>query len=318
MTAPIRFAVAVLCSLLLSACVTYPDISQSRSPCRLEPGGWCAFVREAAGEAYPFAIAATNAYTGDDDLYAYPIPVLERLDRLPIAPEDIAKGFGYEIFAQYAPGSSGDPGRVPIARILAFRGTDFNSFSDIFYGTLRSDQIDIALRYFEAEQARWGNDPQWIVTGHSLGGALATEVSIKYPKVRAYMFNTSPFYRSDAMTNDMARTVFNERGEVLRRFARFDEAPAADVFTLNCGPRNNSITKHSIRLLSDCITWIAAYGSKDAEAVIKANPVPKPSVECGPADKPHPGPGFRQLEPCVHSARRKDARSEIEPAAPSG
>ena len=46
-----RLAFALL-PLALTACVTYPDISQSRSPCRMEPGGWCGFVREAAVEAF--------------------------------------------------------------------------------------------------------------------------------------------------------------------------------------------------------------------------------------------------------------------------
>ncbi|MEC7160443.1 MAG: hypothetical protein VXW57_01365, partial [Pseudomonadota bacterium] len=59
------------------------------------------------------------------------------------------------------------------------------------------------------------------------------------------------------------------------------------------------------------ITWIAAYGSEDAAAVIDANadsamPVRKPLVECGPADKVHPGPGYRESEPCVHQSRRGD------------
>lgn len=264
-------------------------------------------MREAAVDAYPYAVAATNAYTGDDDVFVEPRPVLERLERLPIAPEDAKKGFGYEIFAQFAPGSADDPGRVPVARILAFRGTDFDGFTDIFYGTLRNDQIAIAVKYFEAERERWGTDPQWIVTGHSLGGALATEISILYPEVRAYMFNTSPFYRGEAMTNDMARTVFNERGEVLRRFARFDESPAADVFTLNCGPQKSSFAKHKIRPLANCITWIAGYGDADALALVNANDVPKPMVECGPQDKVHPGPGFPQIGPCVHSGRREQA-----------
>ncbi|MBA4768535.1 MAG: hypothetical protein H2049_13010 [Porphyrobacter sp.] len=110
------------------------------------------------------------------------------------------------------------------------------------------------------------------------------------------------------MTNDVQRLVINERGEVLRRFARFDVDPAADVFTVNCGPQNGQFTKHKIRPLADCITWIAAHASADALAVVKANAVPKPMVECGPEDKPHPGVLTRQLIPCVHVGRRDDRK----------
>lgn len=313
----LRAASAVVLALLLSACVTYPDITQSRSPCRLEPGGWCAFVRDAAVEAFPYAVAATNAYSGDDDLFLNTSPVLEKLERLPIAPEDAEKGFNYEVFAQYAPGSGSGSARVPVARILAFRGTDLKGLSDIFYGTLRSDQIDIAVRYFDAEQKRWGGDLPWVVTGHSLGGALATEISVRHPEVRAYMFNTSPFYRSDVEDNAMKRTVFNERGEVLRRFARYDIAPAADVFTLNCEPRKNAITKHKVRPLADCITWIAAYANADALAVVKANGIVKPFVEYERDNPVHPGISTRRTLPCVHSGRPEEDRGEIEAGAAS-
>ncbi|MBD2841349.1 alpha/beta hydrolase family protein [Erythrobacter rubeus] len=298
----LRSAFASLVLLVLSGCVTYPDITQSRSPCRSEPGGWCAFVRDAAVEAYSFAIAATNAYAGDDDTYEDLGPALRKLDRLEIAEEDADKGFGYEIFEQLGPPDSlGE--RKPIARILAFRGTDFDGFTDIFYGTLRDDQIEIALRYFELERERWGDDPTWIVTGHSLGGALATEVSIKYPSVKAYMFNTSPFYNGDAMTNDVRRTVINERGEFLRRVSKFSLAPAADEYVINCAPEAGRFTKHKVRPLADCITWIAAYASEDAGAVVAANGVAKPAVECGAADKPHPGTAYRPIAPCIHQSR---------------
>lgn len=296
---------AALAALMLSGCATLPDIVQSRSPCQLEPGGWCGFVREAAVEVWPYAIASTNAYTGDADIFAKPGRVLQRIEHLPIAPEDAGKGFSYEIFNQYAPGSGADAPRKPVARVLAFRGTDTKGLADLFYGTLRNDQIELALRYFNAERERLGSDLPWIVVGHSLGGALATEVSNAHPEVRAYMFNTSPFYRDEVRTNALRRTVFNERGELLRLFARNSEPPAANVFTINCEPRKGAITKHKVRPLADCLTWIAAYGSADAYAVVKANGIGKPFVECGPEDKPHPGPGVKPEEPCIHNNLRE-------------
>ena len=296
--------------LILSACATIPDISQSRSPCRMEPGGWCEFVREGAVEAYPYAIASLQAYVGDSDLYKGDLPNLKMLGDSQVNDEDKRTGFDYRIFELSETMSFGwfsplIPDRtVTKARIMAFRGTDFDGLTDIFYGTLGNTQINLALKYFEIEKEAAPKDGvPWVVAGHSLGGALATEVSVANPEVRAFMFNTSPFYGGDAMSNDVQRTVFNERGELLRRFAKYKVSPAAEVFTINCGPGNDTFTKHRIRLLADCLTWIAAYSDKDAFDFVKAQGIERPMVECRRETSQHPGVGHIEILPCVHQTR---------------
>jgi len=293
--------------LILSGCVTYPNITQARSPCVAEPGGWCSFISEAAKEAYPYAIASTNAYQGDDDLYREPVRNLTRLKRMRIDPSDLDKGFDYQIFEQHEPDPDSEGKANLKARIIAFRGTD-PSFADIYYGTLKSDQIELAMTYFRREKAKYPQDVPWIATGHSLGGALATEVSLQYPEVKAWSFNLSPFYRGHALANAGQRTVISERGEVLEGFRKNKPASARNVFVINCLPQKKRFTKHKVRTLGDCLIWIAAYHDKTAWKIIQDNqnskpPIVKPPVECGPEDKIHPGTDWVPGELCVHVAR---------------
>lgn len=290
---------AALLALALSGCITpYPDLTQSRSPCRMEPGGWCEFVREAAAEAYPYAMLSSNAYRDEDSYDVLPLAFVRR-----DAADNDDSGLAYSVFDRFEV-TGGKRGKL-LARVIAFRGTEFGSTADIFSGSLGDSQRDGARKTYLVERslldAQGHEEVPIEATGHSLGGALATQLSIDNPSVRAFVFNTSPFFSGAAMTNDRQRMAISERGEFLRLLRRYKAPVAADVTVINCNPSASAAAKHSIRKLADCLTWIAAYGDSEAAELLEPNRIVKPEVECGPMDKPHPGSRSSQNEPCVHA-----------------
>ncbi|MGB7408729.1 MAG: hypothetical protein WA908_09495 [Pontixanthobacter sp.] len=300
-SALMRAAMVALMALPLSACITpYPDLTQSRSPCRMEPGGWCDFVRDAAVEAYPYGMLSTNAYLDDDFYAALPMGFVARE-----AAENADSGLAYSVFDRYAV-EAGERGAMQ-ARVIAFRGTDSGSSADFFYGSLGDSQRDGARAVYTAERAALDAQGDVAIpielTGHSLGGALATQISIDNPGVRSVVFNTSPFFTGDPGMNDQNRMAITERGEFLRALRRLKAPPAADAFIVNCNPSASTSEKHNIRDLTDCLIWIAAYTKPDAQRLLNADdrPVRKPEVECGPPDKVHPAISGVPSFPCPHA-----------------
>ena len=304
-----RLAAVVALPLLLAGCITpLPDLMQSRAPCRDEPGGWCDFVREAAVESYAYAMLSTNAYEDKDAYAALPKAFVERE-----AAGNDRSGLAYSVFDRYEI-VDGKRGAL-VARVIAFRGTELGSAADIFSGSLGERQKEGARLVYGTEKALLdaeGNpDVPIEVTGHSLGGALATQVSIEHPDVRAFVFNTSPFFSGDPMMYDTNRLAISERGEFLRLLRRYKVTPAEREVVINCNPSSTAGSKHGIRALSDCLMWIAAYEDNEALELLGKDddPVMKPEVECGDKDKVHPGyrsnllkPG-ETVPPCIHAAR---------------
>ena len=306
----IRNYAVLLGALALGGCITpLPDLTQSRSPCRSEPGGWCSFVRQAAGQSYAYAMLSSNAYRDEDTYRTLPAGFVRRE-----AADNDDSGLAFSVFDRFAGGRT-DAGSKPSARIIAFRGTEVGSTSDIFSGSLGDGQREGARAIYAAERAYMdANDMADVpieVTGHSLGGALATQISIDNPGVKAFVFNTSPFFSGDPMQNDMNRLAISERGEFLRVLRRYKEAAAADVVVLNCSPSASAGAKHSIRKLADCLTWIAAYEDPAAYKVLAPNEIAKPEVECGDAAKVHPGVAGGAGEACIHTVPPKPQKSAL-------
>lgn len=212
------------------------------------PSGAALEIRATARQSFLYAQLATNAYNESDSFKLLDVE----------GPFDIERhwsGFG----AQYYKIANPTGGR---RCVIAFRGTDFFQPVDWVFGNLLNIQYKRGLRYFDTLRAssqcgdNSGQPREIAVVGHSLGGAIATYISLRRNSAPAFMFNTSPrLTRGKAIVNE--RVAVSQYSEVLAVLRHVTILAGGTYTTINCR-KGNPIGRHAIRPLAECLTAIAA------------------------------------------------------------
>jgi len=263
---------AGLLSLALSACAhTQVNRPVPMTGCE-HPTGWSTQVRETAVDTWLHAQMAANAYE---------LPVAFDLGDQIVEHKRRANdglGFAYVIFERR--GANG----APSSWVIAYRGTENhrNPLQDWVFGNLLGLQNERGLAVYRALRAEVGDATDISVTGHSLGGGIATHVSLCEKGVRSYIFNSSPrFWQcGDEQIQNVRRSVV-EKGEALF-VVRGPMAEATQRYTaINCVQRGSAVYQHGMGLLARCLTDIAAWEDEAAKASLTLNNMPWP-----PTDQP--------------------------------
>jgi len=343
-----RLLSLVALAMGLSGCVVgapFPDLTQARGPCTDQDGGWCGFTRDIAVKSWQYAQLSSNAYCDDSDIFELPagyivvrrLPTQEicDLERAAAAGDQAAKaklkpirkadsklkthGFNYAVYDKR--NSAGALER----RVISFRGTDTKQLADWFQGNLGNTQRDQGLELYKEERAKLDAEGHKgvpiSVTGHSLGGAIAIQVSLENEGVDAFVFNTSPRYQLLPPNNNQ-RVAVAERGDILDVLRSRSMPTRQDLLIINCYPLQSRIASHSVRKLAECVTWIAGKTDPAARASVAANRLTQPDGEADnlrwglPPDPAATPPGKRKEEKkrSKRAKRERRAKSALVPA----
>jgi hypothetical protein len=250
-------ACAALSALMLTGCGGWER--RKLTGCD-HPSGVCTEIRDVAQRSYLMAQLAQNAYADNDFRL---LPNVRELKEFAI--DDRKSGFGARVYEV-------SPLTEPAFLAIAFRGTNFEELHDWTRGNLTDAQYRQGQALFGDVRAKHPGR-QLVMTGHSLGAAIASYVSLREDNAPVFGFDPSTrFTRGLGKTND--REYVAQYGEVLKglRLLTINSAGTYTVIDCNDG---NFISRHSLRPLAECLTRIAALsGAEDAKASVQLNEIP--------------------------------------------
>lgn len=218
-----------------------------------------------AARAWPYALMASNVYRDPQDNPFYVIPGWEFASRW-----HSPSGLSLEEWHRK------DQGQVREIAIV-FEGTNFTSLADwrTNFSIIEPRQHREAFAYMQEVVQRANlENARVTATGHSLGGALALNMSLRLPNVHLFAFDTSPraFYKVGPIA-PAERYILYERGEILS-FLRWPwlpqlkvirDDPRYDFMDFIFGRSITSFKEHDMYLISRGLL-LAAIKNGDAEA----------------------------------------------------
>lgn len=221
-------------------------------------------IRATAALGYEYAVLAALAYEPKASPDLAPPPGVVEVEACTEPACDGALGYQYRVFHRVRDGQV-------VEKIIAYRGTDGKGdWSANLFG--RKDQNRAALATFLKVRGD-GNIPV-SVTGDSLGGALAVQVSLCHPVHRRVALDASPrFYKrlcpgglalprpADASTKLL---LFSETGEILGPTRWLGRNPDQLATRVNCIGGENTISQHDVRRLAACMIHRAVQGGSDS------------------------------------------------------
>ena len=164
---------------------------------------------EIASKYYVYALMSNNVYRDNEGKPNFKIPNWEGVQR-----KSSESGLAFEEYHR-----KNKHGKL-VEIAIAFKGTDFSELNDwkANLSLLEPQQYRQARDFIEEVLARpdVSENVKITVTGHSLGGGIALNMSLLYPSVDAVTFNQSPrgFYDVEVLPENDRELIY-ETGEVL-------------------------------------------------------------------------------------------------------